>query len=69
MGIPRAVLMLLAGIFSLFGLYLTMAESALHRLYMILLAIFSILIVSASCCKKKIPCTGRAPCRRGPYRH
>ncbi|KAF9808051.1 hypothetical protein SFRURICE_017223, partial [Spodoptera frugiperda] len=51
-------------------IYLTMAQTALQRLYTVLFAVFSIVIVAISCCcKKKIPCSGRAPCRRGPYRH
>ncbi|CAK1546602.1 unnamed protein product [Leptosia nina] len=33
----------------------------------LLLALFSI-FATGNACKKKIPCTGRAPCRRGPYK-
>lgn len=53
-----------------FQLPKSMAKNNIRQLYSILLALFTIFIIGASaCCRKKIPCTGKAPCRRGPYRY
>ncbi|KAI8425846.1 hypothetical protein MSG28_011611 [Choristoneura fumiferana] len=49
-------------------LLLTMAKLN-HNLYVFLLAFISVAIILCCGGGKKIPCTGKAPCRRGPYRN
>lgn len=58
-----------------------MGKIDVHRLYSIVLVFFLMVIVGVAGCNKNgggsggraigggLPCVGRAPCKRGPYRN